>query len=182
MSKIGRKPIQIRDVHVTVNGQTITYKGKRDSGSYVLPQELEAVLEGDELIIKPSPKGAPMREINRIWGLHRALLGSKIQGARADFEKQIEIIGLGYKAAVTGKKIVFSLGYSHKIDFELPDNVVVETDKTGQLLTVKSPSKDLVGQVCSNIKALRKPEPYKGTGIKFKTETILRKAGKTKSS
>lgn len=182
MSKIGRKPINIRDIQVSINGQIITYKGKNTSGSYELPRELEFSVEGDQLYIRPSAKGARSRDVNRLWGLHRALLANKLQGARLDFERQLEIVGLGFKAAVAGKKITLSLGYSHKIDFELPDNVKAETDKTGQLLTIKSPSKELVGQVCSNIKSLRSPEPYKGTGIKYKSETLLRKAGKTKSA
>jgi large subunit ribosomal protein L6 len=182
MSKIGRKPIDIRDVQVSLQGQTVTYKGKKDSGSYVLPPELEASVEGAELLVNPSSKGEHLREINRIWGLHRSLLANMIQGARSEFERQLEIVGLGFKAVVSGKKIVFSLGYSHTIDFELPNKVAVEADKTGQLLTVKSSSKDLVGQVCSKIKSLRPPEPYKGTGIKYKSEVILRKAGKTKAA
>lgn len=182
MSKIGRKSINIRDIQVSINDRIVTYKGKNGSGVYELPQELEFSIQGDQLSIRPSAKGSRSRDVNRVWGLHRALFSNKLQGVRSDFECQLEIVGLGFKAAATGRKIVLSLGYSHKIDFELPNNVNVETDKTGQLLTIKSSDKELVGQVCSNIKLLRSPEPYKGTGIKYKSETLLRKAGKTKSA
>lgn len=182
MSKIGRRPISFRGVQVSLAGQTVSYKGKNASGSYELPGELEAIVKENGLLVRPSSKGARIRDINRIWGLHRALLSNRIQGCGENFEKQLEIIGLGFKAVISGKKIVFSLGYSHKIDFALPDKVSAETDKTGQLLTLKSSDREQIGQVCSDIKALRRTEPYKGTGIKFKSEVILRKAGKTKSS
>ncbi len=182
MSKIGRKPISIRGIQVSVAGHKVTYKGNSAAGVYELPETLSAEVKDSFLFIQPSSQGARLREINRIWGLHRALLSNCIKGSGTPFERQLEIIGLGFKAAVSGKKIQFSLGYSHKIDFILPDGVSAETDKTGQLLTLKSPDREQIGQACSNIRALRPPEPYKGTGVKLKTETILRKAGKTKSS
>jgi len=98
------------------------------------------------------------------------------------FEKQIRIVGLGYKAVVQGSKLQFSLGFSHKIDFDLPAEVTVETDKVGQLLTCRSSNKEALGLVCSEIRALRPPEPYKGTGIQYVGEVIRRKAGKAKSA
>ncbi|MCL4229564.1 50S ribosomal protein L6 [Candidatus Dependentiae bacterium] len=182
MSKIGRKPINVRGVQVSVAGQKVTYKGTSAAGVYELPETLKAEVKDSVLFIQPSSHGARSKEINRIWGLHRALLSNCVQGSRAPFEQQLEIVGLGFKAAVSGKKIQFSLGYSHKIDFILPEGVSAETDKTGQLLTLRSPNRAQIGQACSNIKALRPPEPYKGTGVKLKTEIIFRKAGKTKSS
>jgi large subunit ribosomal protein L6 len=123
-----------------------------------------------------------VRTINNVWGLHRALLANKIQGAAQGFEKNLEINGLGYKAVPSGRKVVFTLGHSHKIDFELPEGVTLETDKTGQKLSVKSVDKEVLGQVCSLIRALKPPEPYKGTGIKEAGEVITRKAGKTKAA
>ena len=120
--------------------------------------------------------------MNRIWGLNRALLANNIQGCQQEFEKAVQINGLGFKAAVSGSKVVFSLGYSHKIDFELPKEVTLEVDKTGQKLMFRSSDKEMLGQVCSKVRALRPPEPYKGTGIKLESETIARKAGKTKAA
>jgi len=184
MSKVGRKPIDITDLQVDVKEKEIHYKGKKTSGLYILPAEIKAEIKEKELYLMPeenlSKKG--LREVNRIWGLHRALLANELKGATKEFEKKVEIIGLGYKAVKQGDKLVFSLGYSHKIDFPLPKNVTVDIDKTGQKLLFKSSDKCLVGRVCSEIRTLRKPEPYKGTGIRVDGEIIVRKAGKTKTS
>lgn len=185
MSKIGRKPIDVGSVQVDIKGQDVHYKGKKSSGIYVLPSELNAQLKDKKLIVEPQKTKASkssQREVNRVWGLHRALLFNCIKGADAAFEKEMQITGLGFKAAVAGQKVVFTLGYSHKIDFELPKEVTLEVDKTGQKLLFKSTNKELVGHICSMVKALRPPEPYKGTGIKLANEKIARKAGKTKAA
>jgi large subunit ribosomal protein L6 len=179
MSKIGRKLIDITGVQIDVKGNEIHYKGPKNAGVYVLPSTLKAVIEGNGLTILPSKKD---RKINSAWGLHRALLYNKIRGAVTEFEKDVEIVGLGFKAAKAGTNLTFSLGYSHKIDFELPTKVTVDIDRTGQKLAFKSSDKELLGLVCSKIRALRAPEPYKGTGIKLKSEVLLRKAGKAKAS
>jgi large subunit ribosomal protein L6 len=178
MSKIGRKPIELENVAVEIKGQDVHYKGPNASGIYVVADALKPELTEKHLVLRPVKK---TRDLNSVWGLNRALLANKIKGASQGFSKEIQITGLGYKAVMTGSKVVFSLGYSHKINFDLPQNVSLEIDKTGQKLTFKSPDKELVGFVCSQVKAFRVPEPYKGTGIKLSTETIFRKAGKTKS-
>lgn len=181
MSKIGRKPIDVGDVEIKIKGQEVDFKGKKGTGVHVLPEAIEAQLEGK--VLKLTMKDAAgVRSDKGLWGLHRALLANKIRGAQSEFEKLIEINGLGFKAAASGKKVVFSLGFSHKIDFDLPNDVSLEIDKTGQRLTLKSADKEKLGYVCSRIKALRPPEPYKGTGIKLSTDVIRRKAGKTKAA
>ena len=180
MSKIGRKPIDIGNVQIEIKGQEVDYKGKKHSGIHILPECLEAHVDGKNLTITVK-KDSQVRDANRVWGLHRALLANAIKGADTGFEKLIQINGLGFKGILTGSKIVFSLGYSHKIDFEIPKEISVEIDKTGQQITLKSFDKEMLGHICSSIKALRPPEPYKGTGIKLSTEVILRKAGKTKA-
>jgi large subunit ribosomal protein L6 len=183
MSKIGRKPIDIGSAKVEVKGQEVHYSGKKGNGVYVLPKELIAELDGKNLKIKANDAvHIDARNLNRIWGLHRALLANAIKGCQQEFEKVIQINGLGFKAALSGNKVVFSLGYSHKIDFNLPAGVSLEIDKTGQRLVFRSSDRELVGQVCSQVRALRPPEPYKGTGIKLDTEVIARKAGKTKAA
>jgi large subunit ribosomal protein L6 len=183
MSKIGRKPIDIGNVQVEIKGQEVHYKGPKSSGIYVLPDVLTAKIEDKALLLEPNKNvKVSVRELNRLWGLNRALLSNKIKGAAHEFEKKIQIIGLGYKVASSGNKLIFSLGYSHKIDFELPKGVSVDIDKTGQNVTFKSFDKELVGHICSKVKALRLPEPYKGTGIKLAEEVIRRKAGKAKAS
>lgn len=178
MSKIGRRPIALGAVTVDIKGNEIHYKGKKASGVYQLDKILTAEVQDKELFVKPAELTS---DTNRLWGLHRALLNNRIQGADTGFKKQLRINGLGYKAIATGSKIQFSLGYSHKIDFDLPANVTVEIDKSGQLVTFESTDKDLLGQVCSDVRAFRPPEPYKGTGIQYVGEVILRKAGKAKS-
>lgn len=180
MSKIGRKPIDIGSAKIEIKGQEVHYSGKKGSGVYVLPEGMTAKLDGKLLYLTFENKNGS--DANRIWGLNRALLANHIKGIQQDFEKVLQINGLGFKAAVSGNKIVFSLGFSHKIDFTLPKDVSLEVDKTGQRLTFRSPNKELMGLVCSQVRALRPPEPYKGTGVKLETEVIARKAGKTKAA
>ncbi len=177
MSKIGRKPIPLGGTAVEVKGQEVHYKGKKASGVHVLDDLLKAEVKDKELFITPAKVTS---NTNRLWGLHRALINNKVVGADVGFTKKIEINGLGYKAIVQGSNIQFSLGFSHKIDFPLPKDVTLEVDKTGQKLAFSSFDKDLLGQVCSDVRALRPPEPYKGTGIKYADEVIRRKAGKAK--
>jgi large subunit ribosomal protein L6 len=180
MSKIGRKPIEIGNVKIDIHGKEVHYKGPKSSGVYVVPEELDIQLEGNTLSLTTTQ--GDLSDIRRVWGLHRALLANCIKGASVEFEKLLVIEGLGYKAALSGNKVVLNLGYTHKIDFELPEGVSLELDKTGQKLTFKSSDKALVGHVCSKIRALRPPEPYKGTGVRYADEVIIRKAGKTKAS
>ncbi|HVX01129.1 MAG TPA: 50S ribosomal protein L6 [Candidatus Babeliaceae bacterium] len=179
MSKIGRRPIDLGNVRIEIKGQEIHYTGKKATGVHILPPELKAVLEGNQLkliAVEINPK------TNQLWGLNRALLFNKIKGADQGLDKQLRIVGLGYKAVANGNILQLSLGFSHKIDYELPKEVAVEIDKTGQLLTFRSSDKKLLGDVCSRIREFRPPEPYKGTGIQYVGEVILRKAGKAKSS
>ncbi|MFA6066184.1 MAG: 50S ribosomal protein L6 [Candidatus Babeliaceae bacterium] len=179
MSKIGRKPINIGNVAVEIKGQEVHYKGKKSSGVHILPDILVVRLIEKNIVLTPQRK---TNETNKVWGLHRALLANAIIGADVGFEKQLRIIGLGFKAIAKGNQLQFSLGYSHKIDFPLAEEVAVEIDKTGQLLTFKSYDKNILGLVCSKIRALRSPEPYKGTGIQYVGEVIIRKTGKAKAS
>jgi large subunit ribosomal protein L6 len=177
MSKIGRMPITIGNVTIELKGRELHYKGNKASGVHEIPDILDFKHEDSKLFVVPSKQ---TKDLNRLWGLHRALIANKLKGADVGFEKQLRIVGLGYKAVATGSKMQFSLGYSHKIDYELPEHVTVEVDKSGQILKLKCFDKQLLGQVCSYIRSLRPPEPYKGTGIRYEDEVIIRKAGKTK--
>jgi len=180
MSKIGRQPIPMRDVKVELKGQEVHYAGQFASGMHLLPLTLSARIENATLCIEAQNDS---RDVRQVWGLHRALLANKISGAHALFQKQVKIVGLGYKAIAQGaNNIEFSLGYSHKINFSLPAGVTVEIDKVGQLLTLKSADKELVGKVGGEMRLLRQVEPYKGTGVYLTTDIIIRKAGKAKSS
>lgn len=179
MSKIGRKPIQLGKVAVEIKGQEIHYNGPKARGVYNISDVLTARIEDGSLYITVAK---PVRDANCLWGLHRAKLANAIIGADRGFEKQIRIVGLGFKAVQTPGKLQFQLGYSHKIDYALDSGVTVEIDKSGQLLTLRSSDKELLGHVGSEIRQLRVPEPYKGTGIQYVNEVIRRKAGKAKSS
>lgn len=178
MSKVGRRSISTANVSVDIDGQNINYKGSQAEGTHVLPDCLKATLENDQLTV--GLKNSEDKKNNNFWGLHRALLFNKISGSREKFKKEVKIVGLGFKGILQGREIVFSLGYSHKINFDLPENVTVEIDKTGQNIIVSSFDKFLAGDVAQKIRALRLPEPYKGTGIRFSDQVIIRKAGKTK--
>lgn len=179
MSKIGRKPIELGSVSVQVNNNVVTFKGPKASGSHTLPENLSAKVVDKTLEISLKSKEAT-RADKRIWGLHRALLANDINGADVGFSKQLQINGLGFKASVSGTKAVFVLGFTHKIEFTLPKDVTMEVDKTGQLLTFKSANRMMLGEVCDKVRSMRPPEPYKGTGVKYFTEVIKRKAGKAK--
>jgi len=176
MSKIGRKAISTKDLTISVEGQVVSYKGAKKSGVYTLPDCLSIKTETDVLRLELATPGDYKN--NNVWGLHRALLANELQGAREEFAINVIIVGLGYKGELKGDMIVFSLGYSHKIDFSIPQDVTVAIDKTGQKLTIKSSNKFLAGDVAQRICALRRPEPYKGTGVRLENEVIHRKVGK----
>ena len=179
MSKIGRKPIELSNTQIEIKGQVISFKGKNSSGTYTLPDFLKAESDGKQLKLVLLKE----RDNKKFWGLHRALLFNKLKGASELFVKKLIITGLGFKAELLGgSKIKLSLGYSHKIEVDLPKNVSLEIDKTGQNLVFKSYDKEVLGQICADIRSLRPPEPYKGTGIKLENETTIRKAGKTKAA
>jgi len=177
MSKIGRKPIKFSSAKIKIDGNKIMIDGAKNKFTHELPEEISAKVEDSNLVLTV---GDNTRAARMKWGLHRALLANKVKGVESGFEQGVKIIGLGYRAKLSGKKLVFSLGYSHKIDYTLPEGVTVEIDKkTGQQLLFKSHDKCLLGSVCDDVKRFRRPEPYKGKGIIRADETIRRKAGKT---
>lgn len=182
MSKLGRKPIDTTGVQVSVKEHEVHFKGAKNSGVFELPPQLTVKQENSTIRLVPQDpeelSKKQLRDLNRIWGLNYALLRNKIIGSKQEFTHRLIITGLGYKAVVSGNKLALSLGFSHKIDFPLPAGVTAEVDKTGQQLTLKATDKVLLGQVASSVRALRPVEPYKGTGVKFANEVVLRKAGK----
>lgn len=186
MSKIGRKPINIQGLTVDIKGQEIYYKGSKASGTHHLSPELSAHKEDNLLFINSTQdrnvlSSKELRNVHRVWGLHRALLCNELTGAAQEFEKMLEINGLGYKAALGNSKIILTLGYSHKIEEEIPKGISIEIDKSGQKLKIKSADNNLLGDFCDKIRSFKEPEPYKGKGIKLQTEVIFRKsAGKGK--
>ena len=179
MSRIGKSPVTIPSgVEVTLNGTTVTVKGPKGS----LTQELDSCVNvdiKDNVITFSRESDAPAHRAKH--GLYRSLIFNMIVGVSEGYKKALEIIGVGYRANATGQMLELSLGFSHPVVFELPSEIKVsaETQKgKAPVVTLESIDKQLVGQVAAKIRSLRKPEPYKGKGIRFVGEEIRRKAGK----
>ncbi len=177
MSRIGKLPISVpKGVEITIENQTIVVKGKLGSLSRVFPSQVLVTRDGDNLIVSPRAK---TKESAAVWGLSRALLANMVKGVSEGFSKTLEILGVGYRAAVDGRILRLNLGYSHPVDFNLPDGVDASVEKN-TLLTINGIDVERVGQTCAEIRAYRKPEPYKGKGVRYVGEHVLRKVGKKK--
>ena len=180
MSRIGKAPIEIpAGVTVTVNGDTVTVKGpKGELAQKVNPDLNIAVEDGNVVLSRPTDE----RDHRAQHGLYRALINNMIVGVSQGYRKEMELVGVGYRASAEGQVLELSLGYSHAIFIRLPKEVKVEakTERNkNPLIIFESSDKQLLGQVCAKVRSLRKPEPYKGKGIKFVGEVIRRKSGKS---
>jgi large subunit ribosomal protein L6 len=177
MSRIGKHPVPVpAGVDVSVTGQTITAKGKLGTLSMQVHDEIEAKLEDGKVAVSPR---SDERSARIMWGTTRTLVSNLVNGVATGFTKNLEINGVGYKAAVQGKELVLSLGYSHDIRYPIPAGLTMKTDKP-TTISIFGADRRQVGQVAAEIRGYRPPEPYKGKGIKYETETILRKEGKKK--
>lgn len=176
MSRIGKKPISLpKDVKFSVEGNVITVKGSKGSLSQQLPADISITQEGDQLIVaRPSDD----KQTRAFHGLSRALIANMVEGVTNGFEKKLELVGVGYRAQMQGKKLVINIGFSHPIEVEPPEGIEFEVPAVTKI-TVKGIDKQLVGNTAAHIRAIRKPEPYKGKGIKYENEVIRRKAGKS---
>jgi large subunit ribosomal protein L6 len=175
MSRIGLKPIVIPSgVEVTQSGQNVTVKGSKGSLFLTLPTAVTLVREGEEL--KLSVAHPEIKKEKALWGTFRALLQNLIKGVTEGFSRSLEVNGIGYRANVAGKKIVLEVGFSHEVNFPLPDGVTAVVDKN--IVTLSGIDKQLVGETAARLRRVRPPEPYKGTGIKYTDEIVRRKAGK----
>ena len=179
MSRIGKAPIAIpAGVTVKVSGDVVTVKGPKGELSQKINPELQITVEDGHLTLtRPSDD----REHRAQHGLYRALIHNMVVGVSEGYRKEMELVGVGYRAAATGQVLELSLGYSHAIYIKLPPEVKVEAKSErnkNPLIILESDDKQLLGQVCAKIRSLRKPEPYKGKGIKFVGEIIRRKSGK----
>lgn len=174
MSKIGSQPIQIPGgVEVKINGNLVSIKGPKGELKREVAREIKVEQKDSALVLEPAKQ---TKKTPALWGLFRMLLNNMIQGVTAGFEKRLEIEGIGYKAALQGKDLVLNLGYSHPIQFKAVPGIDFKIEKN--VITISGVDKELVGQTAANIRALRKPEPYKGKGIRYQGEVIKRKAGK----
>jgi large subunit ribosomal protein L6 len=177
MSRIGKKPIDLPGgVSATVSGQTVEVKGPKGTRSFTATDDVTIALDGGAL--KVTPRGTSKRARQQ-WGMSRTQVANLVAGVTQGFKREMELTGVGYRAAAQGKILKLSLGYSHDVDFEVPAGVTVTTPKPTEIV-VEGIDQQLVGQVAANIREWRKPEPYKGKGIKYKGEFIFRKEGKKK--
>lgn len=178
MSRIGKRPIEIpENVNIDLNGNKITVKGPLGEDSLEINFNLVVNIEGNLLKLKKE-NDTEDKKINGFYGLFRSLINNMVIGVSKGFEKDLEIVGVGYRATQENKNIKFQLGYSHDIIFDAPAGITLEVLDTTKV-KVKGFNKQAVGQAAANIRKLRPPEPYKGKGIRYKDEYIRKKAGKT---
>lgn len=180
MSRIGKAPISIpENATVTVEGNVVNVKGPKGELTQEISDHVSISIEGNELTVNRRDESKDSKSRH---GLYRSLIANMIEGVTNGYKKQLELNGVGYKATVSGQNLELVIGYSHNVLFRLPDEVKAQAESErgkAPLVTLESHDKQLVGMVASKIRSLRKPEPYKGKGIKYVGEYIRRKAGKS---
>lgn len=175
MSRIGKKSIAVpANVTVTIEGDTVKVKGPKGEDLLRLHPNVHVSLEAGELAV--TVNNPEEKQDRALWGLHRALLANMVRGVGQPFEKKLEMVGVGYKVALQGRKLVLEVGFSHPVEVELPEGITATVEKN--VITLTGVNKQQVGEMAAQIRAIRKPEPYKGKGIKYVGEVIRRKAGK----
>ena len=177
MSRIGKKPVELPSgVTASVSGQTVEVKGPKGTRSFTATDDVSITLDGNVISVDPRGKSKRARQQ---WGMSRTMVANLVTGVTEGFKKELEINGVGYRAQMQGNTLKLNLGLSHDVDYTAPEGVTVSAPKQTQIL-IEGIDEQLVGQVAANIRAWRKPEPYKGKGIKYKDEYIFRKEGKKK--
>ncbi|OGF21248.1 50S ribosomal protein L6 [Candidatus Falkowbacteria bacterium RBG_13_39_14] len=174
MSRIGKLPIEIPEkIEVKIDSDKITVKGLKGELSQDIHPSIKVEKKDNVIMVSVA---SPCKDSNALWGLYRNLIFNMVKGMSHGFEKKLEINGVGYRVALEKDKLILNVGYSHPVEFVLPKEVEAKVEKNTVVLS--SFDKQLVGQVAANIRKIRKPEPYKGKGIKYDDEVIRRKAGK----
>ena len=177
MSRIGKYPVAIpQGVTVEVAGQTLTAKGKLGTLKLPITKEVDVSVQDGKVWVKPVQENTQSRVL---WGTTRANLRNMVEGVSKGYSKALEINGVGYRAAVQGKNLQLQMGYSHDVSYPIPEGITIKCEKP-TAIQISGYDKHKVGQVAAEIRAVRPPEPYKGKGIKYKDETVLRKEGKKK--
>lgn len=178
MSRVGKYPVIVpAGVDVAINGNVVTVKGKLGELSYTYDDShVAATLEDNKVVVKPLSSSQTARSL---WGTTRANINVLVKGVSEGFSKNLELVGVGYKARMEGSKLVLSLGFSHDVNFPAPEGIKISCESPTQI-KVFGVDKQLVGQVAAEIRKYRKPEPYKGKGVKYEGEYIRRKEGKKK--
>jgi large subunit ribosomal protein L6 len=176
MSRIGKKPIAIpKGVTVKIDGNAIDVKGPKGQMRQALPPGVNPAMEDGHLVAK---KEGEARELSKFHGLARSLMNNAVQGVVDGWKKELDIVGVGYRAEMKGKQLVLALGYSHPIVFEVPNGIDVAVEKQTHI-TVTGVDRQLVGQVAANLRRLREPDPYQQKGVRYTGEVLKKKAGKT---
>ncbi len=177
MSRIGKKTIAVPSgVTVTVDGQAVKAKGPKGELDFVVNDLCTVTLDDSEVSVKPVDDSKPARSM---WGMSRTQIANMVQGVANEFSKTLELVGVGYRAQMKGNVLSLALGYSHEIDYPLPEGIKIVTPKPTEIV-ISGISKHKVGQAAAEIRAFRPPEPYKGKGVKYADEYIFRKEGKKK--
>jgi large subunit ribosomal protein L6 len=177
MSRVGKKPVAIPSgVSASVTGQLVSVKGSKGELQFDVPTAVKVVFANNEIKVDPIDQSKDSRAK---WGMSRAMIANIVKGVSNGFERKLEITGVGYKAAVAGKMLKLSLGYSHDVDYPIPDGVTMTTPKPTEIFIVGI-DKQKIGQIASEIRSYRPPEPYKGKGVRYEGEFIFRKEGKKK--
>lgn len=177
MSRIGKHPVEVPEgVNVNIAGQRVTAKGKLGQLSMTLVDEVLAELDGDRIWVKPRDESKRARAM---WGMSRSLVKNLVVGVAEGFTVRLEINGVGYRAAVQGQFLNLQLGYSHEINHPIPEGITVKCERP-TLISVSGADRQKVGQFAAQVRAYRKPEPYKGKGIRYEGEYVRRKEGKKK--
>ena len=177
MSRIGKKPVALpKGVTATVEGKTVKVKGPKGELKVTLVPEVDASVGADGVTLTPRED---MENARAMWGMSRTLVNNLVTGVTTGFSQKLEIQGVGYRAAVQGKNLNLQLGFSHDVSYPIPAGIAITAEKP-TMLTVAGIDKQLVGQVAAEIRAYRKPEPYKGKGVRYVGEYVRRKEGKKK--
>jgi large subunit ribosomal protein L6 len=178
MSRIGKNPVAIPSgVNVAVAGQTVNIAGKLGKQAFTIPPDVSVAVADGKVVLLPRDTSKRARAL---WGTSRALVASGIRGVSAGFTRNLEINGVGYRANLEGKNLNLQLGFSHDIKYPIPEGITIKVGEKQTTISISGADKQKVGQVAAEIRALRKPEPYKGKGIKYDAEQIRRKEGKKK--
>ena len=177
MSRIGKKPIAIPSgVNVTIAGQTVTVKGPKGQLAWTVAEEVEVKQEGSDLLLTPRDDTARARSM---WGLSRTLVDNMVHGVTQGYEATLELVGVGYRAAMKGQALSMQLGFSHDVDIPAPDGISFATPRPVEI-KISGIDKQLVGEIAARIRRMRPPEPYKGKGVRYAGEKVRRKEGKKK--
>ena len=177
MSRVGKKPVELgKDLTAEVQGQSVTIKGKKGSLTLAVNSEIEVKVDGN--LVKVTPRSGS-NFANAMAGTTRAHIANMVAGIATGFQKKLELVGVGYRAAVQGKKLNLTLGFSHPVEYPIPKGITIETPSQTEII-IKGMDRQQVGQVAADIRDYRPPEPYKGKGVRYTNEQIVLKEAKKK--